>query len=145
MKILRRILIALVLFVAALCWIAPAGVIYFVKTAPAVTRVLPTELNDLSTSQAPGKKLFYLGYEFEVPWSDVDESQTKVMENKPDIKMVWVCFRSGLKLFVVITPREATVPDYVLLKRIYETSPEKIHYWSLIQGWGYRGSSPPSA
>jgi hypothetical protein len=139
MKILRRILMVIVVILAALCWIGPAGVVYFAKTAPAVARVAPTELKDVSTSLAPGKKLSYFGYEFEVPWSDLDESQTQLFpENKQNMHMVWLCFRSGLKLFVVITPREAVAPDYALLKRIYEITPDKIHYWSLIEGWGYR-------
>lgn len=138
MKLLRRILITLVVMVAALCWIGPAGVVYFAKTAPAVTRVVPTELKDVSTSLAPGRKLSYFGYEFEVPWSDLDESQTQVFQKRPNGNMAWVSFRSGLKLFVVITPRERAIPDYALLKRVYEITPDKIHYWALIQGWGYR-------
>jgi hypothetical protein len=139
MKILRSILVTIVVIIAALSWIGPAGVLYFVKTAPAVTRVVPTELKDLSTSSAPGKRLAYFGYEFEVPWSDLDESQTQMLpDGKHDTHMAWVCFRSGLKLFVVITPREAMFPDYVVLKRMYEITPDKIHYWTLIQSVGYR-------
>lgn len=139
MKVLRRILITLVVIFAALCWIGPAGVLYFAKSAPAVARVVPTELNDLSTSLAPGRKLSYFGYEFEVPWSDLDESQTQLFpESEHDTHMAWVCFRSGLKLFIVIRPREAAVPDYALMKRIYQVIPDKISYWSLIQGWGYQ-------
>jgi hypothetical protein len=137
MKLLRRILITLVVIVAALCWIGPAVVVYFAKTAPAVTRVVPTELKDVSTSLAPGRKLSYFGYQFEVPWSDLDESQTHVSE-KSNLNMAWLCFRSGLRLLVVITPRKAGVPDYALMKRVYEITPDKIHYWSLLQGWGYR-------
>ena len=110
MKVLRRILITIVIIVAALCWIGPAGVLYLAKTAPAVTRVVPTELKDLSISPAPGRKLSYFGYELEVPWSDLDDSQTRV-EDKPNHKFAWICFRSGLKLFVVITPRKAEVPE----------------------------------
>ncbi|MGA9979061.1 MAG: hypothetical protein WBQ08_10575 [Candidatus Sulfotelmatobacter sp.] len=139
MKLLRRILIAIVGLVAALSWIAPAGVLYFARTAPPVTRVVPTELKDLSISQAPGKKLSYFGYEFEAPWSDLDESQTQLSpEDKYDMHMVWVSFHSGLKVFISITPRKEVGPDYALLKRIYEVTPDEIHYWSLIQGFGYR-------
>jgi hypothetical protein len=139
MKLLRRILITLVLSFAALCWISPAAVLYFARTAPAVTRVVPTELHDLSASPTPGRKLSYFGYEFEVPWSDLDESQTRVFpENKHHMHMVWVSFRSGLNLFVVITPRKEVAFDYSLLKVVYESTPDKIHYWSLIEGWGYR-------
>ncbi|MFY9911472.1 MAG: hypothetical protein WCF22_08460 [Candidatus Sulfotelmatobacter sp.] len=140
MKLLRRIGLAMLVILAALCWIGPAVVVYFAKTAPAVTRVVPTQLKDLSTSLAPGRKLSYLGYEFEVPWSDLDESQTHLSE-KPNAKTAWLCFRSGLKLFVVITPRERAVPGYESLKLIYEITPDKIHYWSLVQGWGYRDAN----
>jgi hypothetical protein len=138
MKLLRRILITLVIIFAVLCWVCPAVVVYFAKTAPAVTRVVPTELKDVSTSLAPGRKLSYFGYEFEVPWSDLDESKTQVLENKSNLNTVWLCFRSGLKLFVVITPRERAVPDYALLKRAYEITPDQVLYWPLIEGWGYQ-------
>jgi hypothetical protein len=139
MKLLRRILITIVVMAAALSWIGPAAVLYFARTAPAVVRVVPTNLQDLSTSRASGKKLSYFGYEFEVPWNDLDESQTQELpENEHHMHMVWVSFRSGLKLFVVITPRKEVVVDYSLLKLLYESTPDKIHYWSLIEGWGYR-------
>jgi len=39
---------------------------YFGWKAPVVKRT-PVELSDLSVSQAPGRKLTYFGYEFEVP------------------------------------------------------------------------------
>jgi hypothetical protein len=139
MKLVQRILLAVVAIVAAVSWIGPAGVVYFAKTAPPVTRVVPTELKELSISTAPRRNLSYFGYEFEVPWSDLDESQTRLSpENEHDLHTAWLCFRSGLKLFVVITPREAVAPDYPLLQRIYEVTPDKVHYWPLIQGWGYR-------
>src|SRR5260370_21578908 len=38
-----------------------------------VVRRTPVELFDLSISQAPGKKLSYLGYEFELPWDGYEE------------------------------------------------------------------------
>jgi hypothetical protein len=139
MKLLRRTLVTIVLIVAALCWISPALVVYFAKTAPAVTRIVPTELKDVSTSLAPGRKLSYFGYEFEAPWSDLDESKTQIFpENKDHMQTVWVGFRSGLNLFAVITPRERAAPDYAFLKRAYEITPDQVHYWPLIEGWGYR-------
>jgi hypothetical protein len=139
MKLLRRILITIVIIVAALSWIGPVLVVYFAKTAPVVTRVVPVELKDVSASLAPGTKISYFGYQFEVPWSDLDESQTQASpENKDHMQMVWIGFRSGLKLFIVITPHEVEVPDYALLKRAYQITPEQIHYWPLIEGWGYR-------
>ena len=38
---------------------------------------VPVELADQSISKSPGRKLSYLGYEFEVPWDDLDDAHTK--------------------------------------------------------------------
>src|SRR5882762_6217105 len=51
----------------------------------------PVQLLDLSMSQAPGKKLFYFGYVFEVPWDDIDQERTKVIGTNKAI----IAFRSG--------------------------------------------------
>ena len=54
---------------------------------------MPTELKDVSTSRLPEEKLSYFGYEFEVPWSDLDESQTRVLpESKHNMYMAWLFF-----------------------------------------------------
>jgi|SRR5580693_10422272 hypothetical protein len=52
---------------------------------------IPVELTDLSISQADGKKLSYCGYEFEVPWQDIDEAKTRIVSGNKAI----VTFRSG--------------------------------------------------
>jgi hypothetical protein len=52
---------------------------------------IPVELTDLSISQADGKKLSYCGYEFEVPWQDIDEAKTRIDSGNKAI----VTFRSG--------------------------------------------------
>jgi len=125
-KIIARISVA----VLALCWALPVGLsLYLTKTAPAITRQVPRSLIDFSTSETPRTRLSYFGREFEVPWMDIDESQTK-LEARQDHQIVWVCFRSGLKLFVWITPHRKTAFDYAFLKRAYEITPDKIHYWS---------------
>jgi hypothetical protein len=51
----------------------------------------PVRLLDLSTSQAPGERLFYFGYVFEVPWDDIDPERTKVIGTNKAI----IAFRSG--------------------------------------------------
>jgi hypothetical protein len=51
----------------------------------------PTQLLDLSTSQAQGKSLSYFGYQFEVPWDDIDQEQSKVIGTNKAI----IVFRSG--------------------------------------------------
>jgi hypothetical protein len=56
-----------------------------------VLRTIPVQLLDLSISPTPGKKLSYFGYEFEVPWDDIDQERTKVIGTNKAI----VAFRSG--------------------------------------------------
>lgn len=163
MKLARRILITvvvtLVVIFVGVNWIAPVALSYYaVSQALPVTRVVPTDLKDLSVSQSPGTKLSYFGYEFEVPWSDLDESKTKLFpKDKPDKKMVWLTFRSGLRLIVTAVPpremadeftkgdfkvspqafeavfgHEAAASDYEFTKRVYTFTPDKMHYlaWS---------------
>jgi len=54
-------------------------------------KLTPVELTDLSISQVPGMKLSYVGYEFEIPWTDIDEERTKVVGGNKAI----IAFRSG--------------------------------------------------
>jgi hypothetical protein len=71
-KLLRRILVIVAITVAVVFvgveWIAPVALSYYgARKAPAVTRVVPTDLKDQSVSLAPSSRLSYFGYEFEVP------------------------------------------------------------------------------
>ena len=56
-----------------------------------VIKETPVALTDLSISQALGQKLSYFGYEFEVPWKDVDESRTRTIGGGRAV----IAFRSG--------------------------------------------------
>jgi hypothetical protein len=118
---------------------------YIGRKAPAVKQV-PTELSDLSVSHATGKKLSYFGYEFEVPWDDIDESKSRIIGGNKAI----IAFRSGNVLSVWSgSPREfvnlvlssgkmdsdtfrqiygdeALESDYALHRIMLETTPDKI-------------------
>src|SRR5439155_1410472 len=48
---------------------------YLTRKTPAVS-MAPAQLADFSISRWPGRKLSYFGYEFEVPWNDVDEAKS---------------------------------------------------------------------
>jgi hypothetical protein len=48
---------------------------YLARKTPAVS-MAPAQLADFSISRSPGRKLSYFGYEFEVPWNDVDEAKS---------------------------------------------------------------------
>lgn len=63
-----------------------------------VVKNVPVELSDLSVSQAEGTKLSYFGYEFQVPWNDIDEAKTRVIGGNKAI----IAFRSGNVLSVWI-------------------------------------------
>lgn len=161
MRLLRRILITVVVTAAVIFvgvyWIVPVALsFYAAKKVPPVARIVPTDLKDKSVSQAPGTKLSYFGYEFEVPWSDLDEIQTKIYpKDKPDKTMVDLHFRSGLRLVFKAIPahewlndsdcctkgavlavasafgQQAVNSDYSFEKAVYEFTPKKMHYWSL--------------
>ena len=51
----------------------------------------PIALTDLSISRAQGEKLSYFGYQFEVPWDDIDQEKTKILGDKIAV----VVFHSG--------------------------------------------------
>jgi hypothetical protein len=159
LRIWRRILITVVVTLAVVFvgvnWIAPVAFSFHAaRTAPPVARVVPTGLKDQSVSQAPGEKLLYFGYEFEVPWSDLDETQSKLYpEDKPQKCKVDLHFRSGLRLVVTaVPPREwanglakemkaspqkidATFgeSDYRFAKTIYDFTPDKMSHWAMDQ------------
>jgi hypothetical protein len=65
------------------------------RQTPVVKRD-PVELPDLSISRAVGRKLSYFGYEFEVPWDDVDEAKSRIIGGNKAI----IPFRSGNVLSV---------------------------------------------
>lgn len=162
MKLLRRILFTTVitltvLFVGAY-YIAPIALSFYGSTkALPITRVVPRDLEDRSVSSAPGTQLSYLGFEFEVPWNDLDESQTLLMpKDKPEKNRVILTFRSGLRLmatrcppremadefmrrdikmapaaFAAVFGSKAADSDYEFMKRVFEFSPDKMHHWAL--------------
>lgn len=65
------------------------------RTLPFVKEI-PVELSDSSVSRAPGRKLSYFGYEFEIPWDDVDDSKCRIVGGNKAI----IAFLSGNALSV---------------------------------------------
>lgn len=86
MKIVRRILITLavtltVAFVV-MYFASPIALSFYGSSkAIPITRIVPSDLKDVSVASAPGMKLSYLGYEFDVPWN--------VFEFSPDSMHHW--------------------------------------------------------
>jgi hypothetical protein len=167
MKILRRVLIAiatLVSVLAAIRWGFPIAVsFYAARKAPAIARITPNKLQDQTVSQAPGARLSYVGYEFEVPWADLDGSKTALYpKDKPDKSKAILTFKSGLKLAITTPPaREYAAEfatdfkwsartfeavfgsgtaksDYAFVNNVYRFTPNRMHHWSLSDGVHYR-------
>jgi hypothetical protein len=59
-------------------------------------RNTPIELVDSSASHALGQKLSYFGFEFEVPWDDIDNANSRVVGGNKAV----IAFRSGNVLMV---------------------------------------------
>lgn len=168
MRLLRRILTTVVITLAVIAflafWVAPVALSFdAARKAPPAARVVPTDLKDLSVSQVPGAKVSYVGYEFEIPWNDLNESQTRsVPRDHPE--MVALVFQSGLHLIVGASParvfpngfaegwkfspqnlesvfgRGAARSDYSFHRNLYEFTPDEMHRWALSPSVHYRES-----
>jgi hypothetical protein len=165
LRLLKRILLTVVITLTVIFvgvqWIAPVALsFYAARKVPPVARIVPANLRDNSVSIAQGKELAYFGYEFEVPWSDFDDTQTELYpKDKREKFKVFLHFRSGLQLsFSAIPPQSWATElstdfkaprqsiessfqaqsDYGFLKNLYEFSPDKMHYWALSPRVHYR-------
>jgi hypothetical protein len=140
-------------------WVLPVAASFYAgKKAPAVARIVPTDLKDKSVSEVPGTKVSYFGYEFEIPWTDLDETQTTLYpKDKPEKTKVDLHFRSGLRLVVSAhaprewvneLPTELSVSphdlesvfggetmksDYSFSESLYKFTPDKMNHWSFSQ------------
>ena len=156
MILFRRILLTVTITVATIFaivqWIAPIALSFYAsRKAPPIARVIPSGLRDQSVSENTGKKLSYLGYQFDLPWSDLDDTQTRLYpKDKPESR-VDLRFRSGLRLLVTssrpqefvdglaeemkVSPQqiESTFgsSDYQVTKTIFEFTPDRMNHWSL--------------
>jgi hypothetical protein len=162
-KIFRNILSMAIVTIGAIFlivnWIVPVAFsFYAARNAPPVARVVPTDLKDSTVSAVPGEKLSYFGYEFEIPWSDLDETQTRLYPTASSEKCkVDLHFHSGLRLVVTAIPPKEWVnglaekmrvspqriyfilgsADYPLVRTVYEFTPDKMNHWafsSQVQG-----------
>lgn len=165
MKIARRVLVTAAITLAVIFvgvqWVLPVELSFdAARNSLPIARIVPTDLKDTSASEAPGKTLSYFGYEFEIPWSDLDENQTKLYpKDKPEKCRADLRFRSGLRLVVTAIPAgewanelatQFKVPrqsiessfeaksDYSFLRNLYQFTPGKMHYWALSPRVHYR-------
>jgi hypothetical protein len=94
----------------------------------------PVALQDLSISSGRGRKVSYLGYEFDVPWNDLDEQKTRLYKE-------WqlIAFHSGKSIFFAALPTSASETElsrlngnetinsnYAFVRAMLETTPGEI-------------------
>lgn len=156
-RIFGAVVIALVVIVASVFYLAPVALsFYAARKAVPITRVVPGELKTRTISQAKGVRLSYVGYDFEVPWNDLDQSKTLLYpKDKPAKTRAVLVFRSGLRVMVTsLRPRESAetwetefqVPaqnveaifgpgsstsDYIFTRSVYSFTPDHMHHWSV--------------
>lgn len=99
-RVLIGLLVVMVLCVAYLWFFGfqtgfALGARYFAGKRPVVS-MAPVPLPDASASLSAGKQLSYFGYEFVVPWNDVDDTKTKMLGDNKAL----IVFRSGNTLSV---------------------------------------------
>jgi hypothetical protein len=135
------------------------------RKVPNRAKAVPGELKDISISQATGDELSYFGYEFQVPWNDINLEETKLYP-KLNPNRVVLTFRSGLQVSVTSLPPkemvngiasalqlspqlferfvsaefgpEATRSDYAFVKKLYEFTPQKMNRWAIRPSVHYR-------
>jgi hypothetical protein len=108
--------------------------------------VKPVALTDLAVSEAPGSKLSYFGYEFDVPWDDLDQDKTQVIgKNKAivvfksgNVISFWTApaneFLDGVfadgtvdrKLFAQMLGADAVKSDYNFKRTVLEFTPDSL-------------------
>ena len=165
-RLLRRILvgvaIALVLVIVGVYWVGPVSASFLIaRKLPRNARLTPADLKDLSISRAPGLRASYMGYEFDLPWSDLDNAHTRLYPEENPSRVV-MPFHSGLVLTVNAVPPgewakglattfkvspqtlqaalgpETMQSDYSFLNMLYEFTPERMNYWAISPRVHYR-------
>ncbi len=123
---------------------------------PNVTRV-PVELQDTSLSPARGKAVEYLGYQFEVPWDDLEQSKARlkagfqpipfhsgrliIMEKRGPDEMVHDLQRdANSRRWLTrawIYDKEAIASDYALTRAALYETPDKVRLlsWPFQANW----------
>lgn len=72
-----------------------------------IVKSVPVELRDSSVSTIPGEKLSFMGVEFEVPWNDVDEKNSKIVRN-----WAFIHFNSGNVIILCVNPPKGFMNDF---------------------------------
>ena len=133
----RRVLLfagIMTVVLAAYAWLFGFQTVMILETrwmarkSPAI-ELVPVDLEDKSVCAAGRTKLSYFGYEFEVPWTDLDTTKTKLYPTLVGLK-----FRSGKSLIFATSPPRKFVNTVIssanedTLRQIYGEAPLQSDY-----------------
>jgi hypothetical protein len=153
-RVLTSFGVAVVLFGSCL-WFFGTQIIFVLEARHTARKLpfveqTPAPLTDLSISRVPGMKLSYFGYEFEIPWTDIDQEKSKIVGGNKAI----IAFRSGNVLSIWSGPPhefmngllatgkldqptfrriygdQALESDYNFMRLILEATPDKVRLFS---------------
>lgn len=148
---LRIVIMLSVVFAAVLIttqWILPVvASIEAARKSPENSWLVSRELSDHSITTTKGTKLSYFGYQFEVPWSDIDTSQTRAYADS-----VSLTFRSGLRLIFGVSSKDSLKKESELLSPLtghsdsdfetfddlYRFTPGQMRLWAVSPRVHYR-------
>ena len=87
-----------------------------------IVKSVPSELQDLSVSNARGQKLSFMGIEFEVPWDDVDESKSRIVGN-----WALIVFHSGNSIILCVDKPKGFILVCELRSMIAPGDPREVY------------------
>ena len=133
----KRILVSLGVLAAASItyfWLFGIQTIFVVGAHNAARKLpflnrTPVALTDLSISQAPGIKLSYFGYAFEMPWTDIDNDKIKIVGGNKVI----IPFHSGSAFMMWSAPPHEFVNNVVEKMKLDRESFQKIYGAEMLQ------------
>jgi hypothetical protein len=160
-RIVSGLAVCIILIGLFVIWLFPVGLsLWTIWKAPGRAALVPVEMTDLTLWQGSGDRFEYFGYEFAVPWSDIEASQG-LSPNR-----VGLSFHSGLQVSATALPakeflntiaaswfgvspevfesrlgHDATRSDYEFLKRLYALTPKKVSKWSIDPSVHYRDAA----
>jgi len=119
----------------------------YAATKAPVLRERPIPIRDSSVTQSPGRKLAFCGCEYAIPWSDLDETKTKVGVNSTvlyfDSGLVTLLkcqppreFVEGVLSSIKVSPENfrrafgdsVLQSDYALTSLMLGTTPDEINF-----------------
>ncbi len=81
-RVLALLLLVVGGFILTTQWVLPVALsVQAVRKPPRRSWLVPRQLSNNSIDSSPGRKVSYFGYAFEIPWTDIDSSKSKMYDS----------------------------------------------------------------